>query len=140
MKKIKLLCIIVIILFLFTGCSSRTVRCVKEENNTKTTIKLKFDDDYIIKSISQLQVKKYDRYDAHIELDYYDLKARYQELDNVDGIKYDLKENKFDITINLDIDYTKLKNDDNSLILVELYSNKDYIINRLINNNDFICK
>lgn len=139
MKKRKLLCVIMIMLFLLTGCSSKTVRCIKEENNTKTTIKLKFDNNNIIESMSQYQIKKYDRYDAHIELDYYDLKEKYQKLDNIKGIKYDLKENKFDITINLDIDYKKLENDDSSLILVELYSDKDYTVNRLVNDN-FTCR
>ena len=107
MKNIKII-IPLILVVLLTACSSNKLKCTIKNNelNSKYVITYK---DNKLSSLSFKEKKIYNSLDATIDLDYYELVNKYQELDSK-NINYDIKENKNDITIKINAEEGSYKN------------------------------
>lgn len=139
MKRIKVVVLFLVTLLLITGCSSNSLKCTKEENNKTSKITVTFNKNNSIKTLNLIEKITYDKLDAHIDLEYYELKEKYSILDNLNGVTYKIKENKNDITITLNVDYTLLENDNYSLITISKNTDKTTTETNL-NSIGYTCK
>ena len=138
--RTKILIIAIIILITLTGCNTNKLECTKEQNSATIKINATFNkENNNIETLKFNQKTIYDKFNAYIDLHYYELKESYSSLDNINGITYDVKENKNDITINLNVDYNKLPNINNILIPIDKNSNIEIAKQKLINNG-YTCK
>ena len=115
MKNIKFVFVILIV-FLFSGCS-QTLTCTYNSDTENNIVKINFIDDKVAK-INVEEVKTYDENDAYVEMFYYEQLNKYNFLEDIDGVKYDIKEKKSTVTTKIEIDFTKIDNLDNKNIKV----------------------
>ena len=137
--KIKTIIIASLIILVLTGCSNNKLKCTQKSNSTTTNIIATFSKEGKINTLEFDRKTIYDKFDAYIDIHYYDLKEQYTSLDNIKGITYEVKENKNDITTKLNINYNELPNIDNRLIPIKRNETIEIAKEKLINEG-YICK
>lgn len=139
MKKINYIILILTLIFL-TGCEKTTLKCTRKKDNKEDTIILKFDkENTTIKNMDFDEKIVYNKLDAHIDLDYYDIKDTYTTFDNLKGITYEVNKNQNDIKIKLNIDFTLTDDDNIPLFTISKNMTKnDAKIN--LENQGYTCK
>ena len=115
MRKSKFI-LLILIVFLFSGCSN-TLTCIYEQDKNYNVVKMKFSDDKITK-LSVKEEKTYDDTDAYVEMFYYEQLSAYNFLENIEGVKYKIKERKSTVTTKIEIDFSKVSNLNSKLIKV----------------------
>ena len=111
MKYVKLIIPFLLVITL-SACSSTKLKCTIKNNELDSKYVITFKNNKF-SSLSLKEKRIYDSLDAIIDLDYYELVNKYEELD-YKGVDYDIKENKNDISITLNTKEGKYKN--NSII------------------------
>lgn len=114
---------LVILVVLVTGCGKNSLKCVYESDSNDSVVNMKFNKDGII-FLKEKDVQKYSDDDAYVEMFYYEQVDKFVEIDNVSGIKYDIKKRNSNVYTNVNIDYKALGEYDSDIIIVD--KNNDY--------------
>lgn len=114
---------LVILVILVTGCGKNSLKCVYESDSNDSVVNMKFNKDGII-FLKEKDVQKYSDDDAYVEMFYYEQVDKFVEIDNVSGIKYDIKKRNSNVYTNVNIDYKALGEYDSDIIIVD--KNNDY--------------
>lgn len=105
MKKKYLILTIFFIIIILCGCSSNNKVCKVEKNNIKTTYTFKYNKNTLkLDKVIVNYIYLYDKEDAYIDMAYKELEDRYQNYDNINGVKYKIKQNYDNIVVNLEIE------------------------------------
>ncbi len=105
MKKKYLILIIFFITIILCGCNNNNKTCETQNGNVKTTYTFKYNKDtFKIDKVSVNYIYTYDKEDAYIDMAYMELESRYHNYDNINGVKYKIKQNYDNIVINLEIE------------------------------------
>ncbi len=114
---------LVILVVLVTGCGKNSLKCVYESDSNDSVVNMKFNKDGIT-FLKEKDVQKYSDDDAYVEMFYYEQVDKFVEIDNVSGVKYDIKKRNSNVYTNLNIDYKALGEYDSDIIIVD--KNNDY--------------
>ena len=136
MKKSKII-LLILLVFLFSGCSKK-LNCVKESENIKSVVNMKFKDNIISKSITTDE-RFFDDSDAYIEMYYYEQKNTYSTLDDIEGVKYKIKENKSSVTTKLEVDFDDLIVSSSNLITLVPETSYN-VANSIYTRLGYVCK
>ena len=136
MKKSEFI-LLILLVFLFSGCSKK-ITCIKESEDVKSVVDMKFKDDIISKSIT-IDEKFFNEDDAYIEMYYYEQKNTYSPLDDIEGVKYKIKENKSSITTKLEVDFDTLVKNNSNLIKLTPGTNIN-AANSIYTGLGYVCK
>lgn len=123
MRKIKSVFLILILTFLFTGCSYKKLTCSLKEVGTSTNfssyeenIQVNFKNNTATKMKKSVEVLFEDS-DAYIDMYLLEIQNKFDEYNNVDGINYDITEDYSSINVEMEVVFDELDKDIDSLLV-----------------------
>ena len=115
MKKIFCLLCLLGLSFTLSGCGTKTLTCTKSETESgmtnEETMTVKFKDDKPSSATMKMDIKFDDSTKSSVDMMYSLLESGLKEAEQ-DGVKVDTKKTDNSITVKLDVDFSKVKDED----------------------------
>lgn len=142
MRKSFYMLFLICISVMLSGCGTKTLTCTKEtKDNGSTTeeeIIVKFKKDKPITTSMEMNMEFSDEQKDYLDMTYSILESSSKDMEK-EGVNIDIKKTDDNINYKMDIDFSKVKDDDNLSISFDKNDNLDSVKEHLEKNN-YECK